>query len=138
LEFDKTSKYTKAMEVLKNISIKHIYSNKDVQTLELKGYTILTGLLDKYMPLLKLNRSEFTKLVADENIKCFISTRLIKRLSPKHIVAYKNSIEKLDKSDKEKCSLEEWYYRARLILDYISGMTDDFALNEYQTLTAMV
>jgi len=63
--------------------------------------------------------------------------RLIKRLSSKQIVAYKNDVEKLDKDDKESYILLEWYYRVRLITDYISGMTDDFALKEFQTLSAV-
>jgi len=32
----------------------------------------------------------------------------------------------------------ELYYRIRLITDYISGMTNDFELNEYQTLNALI
>ncbi len=139
LEYEKDSKYTKAIEVLQNISIKYIYSNKEKQTLELKGHKILTSLLDSYTPLLKLESNEFWDLVEDKSIKCFLSQRLIKRLSSKHIVAYKHSIEKIkyDKNSTEYL-LEEWYYRARLLIDYVSGMTDDFALDEYKNLNALV
>ncbi len=31
----------------------------------------------------------------------------------------------------------ELYARARLLIDYISGMTDQFALEEFQNLTAI-
>ena len=137
LEFDKSSKYTKAIEVLQNISVKHIYNNKDIQTLELKGYKILTSLLDSYTTLLKLDSEDFSKLIKNERIECYISMRLIKRLSAKHIVAYKTSVEKLSKEDIENYKIQEWYYRARLIIDYISGMTDDFAFDEYKTLWAL-
>jgi len=137
LEFDKESKYTKAVQVLQNISIANIYNNKDIRTLELKGYKILTGLLDSYTPLLELESEQFSKLVNNERIDCYISTRLIQRLSAKHIVAYKNSVEKLQVENSEKYKLEEWYYRSRLIIDYITGMTDDFALEEYRTLSAI-
>ena len=137
LEYDKESKYTKAIEVLQNISIKHIYNNKDIQTLELKGYKILNSLLDSYTPLLRLDIKDFQKLVNDERVDCYMSQRLIRRLSPKHIVAYKNSVEKLSRENEEKFKLEEWYYRARLLLDYITGMTDDFAFNEYKILSAL-
>lgn len=138
LEFDKESKYTKAVEVLQNISIKYIYNHKDIQTLELKGHKILTSLFENYTPLLKLSSGEFEKLVKGERVSCFISQRLIRRLSAKHIVAYKDAIEKLNKEDKERFELQEWYYRARLLIDYITGMTDDFALNEYKTLEALI
>ncbi len=137
LEFDKESKYTKAVQVLQNISIANIYNNKDIRTIELKGYKILTGLLDSYTPLLKLSDVQFQKLINNERIDCYISTRLIQRLSAKHIVAYKNAVEKISQADIEKYKLEEWYYRGRLLIDYITGMTDDFALEEYRTLTAM-
>ncbi len=138
LEYDKNSKYTKAVKVLQNISVEHIYNNKDIQTLELKGQKILSTLCENYKPLLELDSEEFEKLVHGEKISCFISQRLIRRLSSKHIVAYKDSIEKLSKDNLVKYKLEEWYYRARLIFDYISGMTDDFALNEYKTLQALI
>ncbi|WP_044418637.1 dGTPase [Halarcobacter anaerophilus] len=138
LEFDKESKYTKAVEVLQNISIKYIYNHKDIQTLELKGQKILTSLFENYTPLLKLSSDEFEKLVKQEKISCFLSQRLIRRLSSKHIVAYKDAVKSLDKEDKEKFEIQEWYYRARLLIDYISGMTDDFALNEYKTLEALI
>ena len=137
LEYDKESKYYKAIEVLQNVSVKHIYQNKDVQTLELQGYAIVNGLLDIYKPILELSSEDFAKLLADKKIDCFIAMRLIKRISSKQIVAYGNDIKTLDKENEEQYAILEWYYRVRLIIDYISGMTDDFALHEYQTLSAL-
>ena len=48
LNMIKTVKYYKAVKILQKISIKHIYQNKEVQTLEIKGYAIINGLL-KYL-----------------------------------------------------------------------------------------
>ncbi|AXH10260.1 dGTPase [Malaciobacter halophilus] len=135
LDFDKTNKYSLAIEVLQNISVKYIYNNKEKQALELKGHAILHGLLNCYKPLLELSQEDFTKLISKQRIDCFVSARLIGRLSSKHIVAYSKAIGELNKDDMEKFNLLEWYYRARLIIDYISGMTDDFALDEYRKLT---
>jgi dGTPase len=137
LEYDKQSKYYKALKVLQDISKKHIYSNKEVQTLELQAYTIVNGLFDIYKPLLELTTSDFSKLLEDEKIDCFISKRLIKRISSKQIVAYKNDIKKLNTDNIEEYNILEFYYRVRLIIDYISGMTDDFALEEYKILHAI-
>ena len=138
LEYDKESKYTKAVKVLQNISVKYIYNYKDIQTLELKGNKILTSLFERYTPLLELDCCEFEALVDAKKISCFLSQRLIRRLSSKHIVAYKDAISSLNREDSEIFQLQEWYYRARLLIDYISGMTDDFALNEYKTLEALI
>lgn len=137
LDHDTKSKYYKAIKILEKISLKYIYQNKDVQELELQGYTIVNGLLDIYKPLLELNADDFSALLKDERIDCFVSMRLIRRLSSKQIVAYQNDIKVLDKEDEERYKILEWYYRIRLITDYISGMTDDYALNEYQILSAM-
>ncbi|RXJ87192.1 dGTPase [Arcobacter sp. CECT 8985] len=137
LDFDKTNKYSLAIEVLQNISIKYIYNNKEKQALELKGHAILHGLLNCYKPILELSSEDFLKLVCKKRIDCFVSARLIGRLSSKHIVAYSKAIEELNKDDEQRFNLLEWYYRARLIVDYISGMTDDFALDEYRTLSAI-
>ncbi len=137
LDYDKRSKYYKAIEILQNISMKHIYQNAEVQTLELQGYAIINGLLNIYKPLLDLDADDFEKLTQDKSIECFISMRLIKRVSSKQIAAYKNDVKSLKKDDEQSYKILEWYYRVRLIIDYVSGMTDDFALWEYQTLTAV-
>ena len=137
LDYDKESKYYKAIKILERISSKYIYQNLEVQELELQGYTIVNGLLDVYKPLLELNTKDFEKLLNDERIDCFVSMRLIKRVSSKQIVAYQNDVKKLERESQEEYAILEWYHRVRLIIDYVSGMTDDFALHEYQVLTAI-
>jgi len=137
LEYDKESKYYKAVKILQTISTKYIYQNKDVQTLELQGYAIINGLLSVYKPLMELTCKEFEALLHDETIECFIAMRLIKRISSKQIVAYQNDVKALEGKDEESAQLLEFYYRVRLVIDYISGMTDDFALHEYKTLLAI-
>jgi len=137
LEYDKESKYYKAIKILQNISVKYIYQNIHVQTLELKAFSIINGLLDTYKPLLELDANDFTKLLNDEKIDCFIAMRLIKRISSKQIVAYKDDVKHINKDDKERYTLLEYYHRVRLVIDYISGMTDDYALEEYKILLAL-
>lgn len=137
LEYDKDSEYFKAVEILQDISMKFIYQNKEVQSLELKGYRIINTLLDIYKPLLELSSEDFLKLTKDKKINCFISMRLVKRLSSKQIVAYRKDIDMIDKENSEKYEILEWYYRVRLIVDFLTGMTDDYALEEYKELTAL-
>lgn len=134
LEYDKSHECSQAIEVLKNISYRYIYTHKQVQALEIKGYAIIQGLFDIYAPLLKLSAKEFALLLSDKRVDCAICQNLLSRLSKKHLVAYKKSISGITDIDNYK--LLEWYYRARLICDYISGMTDDYALFEHQSLSA--
>ncbi len=135
LEFDKSHECAQAIEILQKISIEHIYSNKQVQALELKGYAIIQGLFCIYEPLLKLTTEQFKILIDNGKVDCLICKNLLLRLSKKHLVAYKESILKL--KDDENYPLLEWYYRTRLLIDYISGMTDDYALHEYKSLSAI-
>jgi len=137
LEYDKESKYYKAIKILQRISTKYIYQNKEVQELELQGYSIVNGLLNLYKPLLELSANDFHALLNEEEIECFLSMRLIRRVSSKQISAYKNDEKMLDKENNERYKILEWYFRIRLLTDYISGMTDDFALKEFQVLTAL-
>jgi dGTPase len=132
LEYDKTHPLVQAIEILKNISYRHIYTNKEVQALELKGFAVIQGLFSIYKPLLKLDVKEFDKLINGEKVNSIVTKNLYSRLPKKHIIAYKTSLKDI-KNDYE---LLEYYYRNRLIIDFISGMTDDYALNEYQMLSA--
>lgn len=62
---------------------------------------------------------------------------MVHRLAKKHVKAYHKKIEEIkDEKDVEKqFEIKELYYRCRLIQDYISGMTDQFAHDEYQELS---
>ncbi|BDY12515.1 dGTPase [Hydrogenimonas cancrithermarum] len=138
LELDPTSPYGIAVDVLRNISIRHIYQHREVETLELKGHAILMGLLNLYRPILEIPAEALEKLCNDEKVDTLLAQKLFRRLPQKHIVAYQKSVESIDASMDGKCRrILEWYYRMRLLLDYISGMTDDFALKEFQELSAI-
>ena len=50
--------------------------------------------------------------------------------------AYVEAVSKLP-SDSPEFPLWEYYYRCRLLQDYISGMTDLYAWDEYRRLMAV-
>ena len=137
LEYDRNGELHRAVRVLQRVSAEHIYQNREVQTLELQGYAIVNGLFDIYKPLLMLDRGSFEALLAGGRIGCFVSMRLIRRISAKQIAAYGHDVERARKSGEGPTDLLERYYRVRLLVDYISGMTDDYALHEYQVLSAI-
>lgn len=129
-----------ALDTLKTVAIRHVFSSQEKEAPELRGYAALMGLLEIYRPILELPRREFANLEnLDEEDKHFIEYRLNRRLSQKHKAAYSRAIDKLSQgnhSPEEQNDLE-WYFRMRLILDYVSGMTDHFVLTEYQSLSAI-
>ena len=125
-----------ALLTLKWVARRHVFSQPEVETPELRGYAALMGLMDIYRPLLEMSRKEFTHIVNGEPSKHFIAQRLYHRLSGKHKEAYEEAVEALQGESEDSPALE-WYYRCRLVIDYMSGMTDNFVLDEYQCLSAI-
>lgn len=135
---------------LKNVAYEHAFSHKEVETLELQGYEIITSLFNRFGCLLKLTGGEFKDICLGQGKHFPIESRLVKRIGKKYIATYLKSLEALhdeanhsldalkmnDKGEKIHPNVSEYYLRCRLLQDHISGMTDQFALDEYQTLRA--
>ncbi|MCU8650257.1 deoxyguanosinetriphosphate triphosphohydrolase, partial [Escherichia coli] len=121
------SSYSRLLELYKNVAQKHVFSHPEVEQLELQGYRVISGLLEIYRPLLSLPLSDFAELVEKERLKRFpIESRLFQKLSTRHRLAYVEAVGKLS-SDSPEYPILEYYYRCRLLQDYISGMTDLYA-----------
>jgi dGTPase len=134
------------LETLKSVAFKHVFCAPEVQKQELQGYRIIAGLLDIYKPLLDLNRETFTAIIKKEDRTPLYQTRLCNKLSNKHLRAYQEAIKpETLKEFKSHLTTDEnlknvsddaweFYFRCRLLQDYISGMTDQFAYDEYRAL----
>lgn len=123
-------------ESLKTVATKYVFSNKEVQQKELRGYRTIQGLLDYYQPLLQLSSDEFRALMAGDRqtVKLrLIESRLVGKLPGKHKRAYQEALARLDDSRSEFVHWE-FYYRCRLMQDFVSGMTDQYAHDEYRSL----
>lgn len=112
---------------VKKYAKKNIYSHFSAEQVELAGRSVITGLLKHFGELLDLDESDFHALVNEDhsaitNRHLDYHIRLLRRIPKSYIIKYKS------KSDCEPTR------RAQLIVDYISGMTDDFALETYQIL----
>jgi len=84
-----------------------------------------------------LTREEFSELTEKDYLKGYpIETRLFHKLSTRFRLAYSEAVESLDKNPDEE-NIWEYYYRVRLLQDYISGMTDLYAWDEYRRLMAV-
>ncbi|WP_148863893.1 dGTPase [Marinobacter fonticola] len=124
------------IEAFKRVAMAHVFSVPEVETLELQGYRIISSLLEHYKPLLALSSIEFSRLVDNQTKGLLIESRLFKRLPNKHVKAY---LTLRDQRPPERIEEEVWerYCRCRLIQDMVSGMTDQFALDEFHTLSVM-
>ena len=89
------------------ISISRIYKSKDVVDIELAGHRIIGFLLDTFITAMQTPESEYSKLI-------------LSRL-PKQFQANSELI----------------YDKVMAILDFVSGVTDIFALYIYRKITGM-
>lgn len=120
------------ISTFKDVAIKYIFSTHEVETKELQGYQIISGLLQAFEPLLLCKTDKFQDMVWDRKRGGLLEARLYKRLANKHLKAYRVAIEPL--INQPDFVLLEFYYRCRLIQDHVSGMTDQYAFEEYRNL----
>ena len=115
---------------LKVFSKRHIYTNQEVQRIEIAGHKVVYELLEHFGKILQLTKDDFEYFYKNrENKKnggIDMEWRIFNQLSPRMLEAYKNSLKKSSK--------DEWFLRCRFIVDYISGMTDQSALQLYQNV----
>ena len=124
----------RVLETMKSVSRKILYTSFEAENIELTGYAVIIGILNKYKSILKMAYKDFEKLINNENIKGFdLERRLIHFIGKRYIKAYKYAMEK-NKDREENFLVKEWWLRAHLIIDHISGMTDEYALQTYQML----
>lgn len=129
---DKSEEH-RLLKTLKRVAFKYVFTHHEVEELELQGFRIINGLLDFYRPLLMMPQADFADLVRENFHKYyFIETRLLHKLSRKQRAAYSEAVAALAEHPPEERTILEFYYRARLIQDYISGMTDHYAYEEYR------
>ncbi|WP_107852005.1 dGTPase [Oceanimonas marisflavi] len=124
-----------ALQWLKAFALRHVFRRREVESLELAGFAALKGVLDAFAPLLALPATEFTGLEERRDANGQVLRRLFHRLPPRHLAAYYRDSQNapLFEHDAER----EWYFRVRLLLDFISGMTDTYVLEEYRLLCGL-
>lgn len=129
------------LAIYKRVATEKVFCHDEVEQRELQGYRILSGLLDVYRPLLSIPYADFTQLVKQKKHKGYlIETRLFNKLPSKHLIAYREAMSNVIKAKYQEHDIQLWefYYRCRLIIDYISGMTDHYAFDEYRKMNAMI
>lgn len=160
-----TDSTKKVLDALKSIARDKLYRADEVERLELSGLKVINSLLDNFGKLLRLSKEKFFLLVNGESPAgkdLDIEWRIFNRIGSAAIDTYRfgiitqgdlgreqlywKSYYKWDdtsrfeqfKSDYKSIDEElEWFYRAHMIVDYISGMTDDFALDLYKVFNGV-
>lgn len=136
------SKTAKALlKVIEEFSKRYLYCSSVVRERELVGYQVTQGILDRFGLLLDLPSKEAEALLIEKKAPNFLGMTLAATLQSflprKHIKVYKHAVAKIrERNDLEEAHADmlEWMARAHLIVDFLSGMTDDFAIVTYRRL----
>lgn len=143
--FSRGSKDVEALvlERIKKFAIDNVYKTAAAADNELAGYSILRGILNHFEPILSCNQKTVQHLMGvkltgeDEKFKANkLQKRLFALLPKRYLKVYENEVDGLAPDD-SLFNLKEWALRAHLITDYVSGMTDDFALETFQLLSGI-
>jgi len=132
------------LEILKGIARRFLYPADRVQKPFLAGLKVTHGILDEYSALLKLTEEQFAllrkawksadrKTAQEQGLETFLP--LVDGLPAHYLDVYDFTAD--DNSSQQKWGKDtwEWFCRAHLIVDYLSGMTDDFAYRTYQVIS---
>lgn len=111
----------------------YIYPNPQIEQIELTGHSVLTGLLDKLLYYAfnsdKNIRNRLKSIISKTSLRIALHTQ---EGSPTEYRYYDE--KRLREFDFEE--LDE-YGRLRLIVDFVSGMTDKYAVSLYQRLSGL-
>ncbi|MEK1907019.1 MAG: dGTPase [Pseudomonas sp.] len=120
------------VQTFKTVGAEHVFCHHEVDTLQLQGLRILQGLLDAYGALLTVDGEAFQAMLEGRGRA---DLRMLLRRLPTHLLsAYREALTQERGSD---APLWEFYHRTRLLLDFVSGLTDQLAQDEYQVLMAL-
>lgn len=128
------------LKVLKEFCREKVYRHESVQRVELAGYNAIFGLMEQTRPLLTCSRKRFNAARRHEkrdetNETILLEPKLLKLFPEKYLKAYDHQVAEVQGKQHEE--FLEWNARAHLVVDFISGMTDDFAMTSYRTLAGM-
>lgn len=119
-------------EISKKISIK-IFNSKEIVDNEIIGNRILEYLLELFTNIV-LSEERYDPTTIEGKIYNLISYnyRFIEKLNP-YKIDFKEKFNN-ESENVEKYKNDHTYDRIRMVIDFISGMTDSYALNLYKKL----
>ncbi|MGO9210341.1 MAG: dGTPase [Terriglobales bacterium] len=133
------------IKALNTFASSFLYSSTIVRNREITAQAVLSGLLDAYSSLMACERTRFEGALRGEREDSDGSpiardSSLISRVSPKYLSVYEEEVRQMEKKlrkDPGSVRVMERIHRMRLVVDYISGMTDEFAFQSFQLISGV-
>jgi dGTPase len=124
--------------VLKRFTESRVYYSRNVRQREIIAHRVIHGILDCLFVLLdhrdshRFQSAVEGKLSDRDGKRLAVAPSVASLLPRKYLAAYNASRESFEQQAYSE--IAEWGQRAHLIVDYVSGMTDRFALDTYRLL----
>lgn len=106
-------------KTLKDICYNVIFKYREINSLEITGHSVIKGLLDYYICFVFHHDKKYRKRASS-----LISESIIRVAIEECELPSGSNLDDLND-----------YYKLRVIVDFISGMTDQFALTHYQKIS---
>ncbi len=125
------------LTVLNDIARDQIYKSKLVLQNEIIGSRVLTGILDAYMPLMlasfdRLTAARDGRDIDTDERQLSVENSLCSQFPKKLLRVYDHHVKQVSHDER---SFWEPFYRMHLIVDFVSGMTDHFALDFFRLIS---
>jgi dGTPase len=106
-------------EKLMEFCVSNIFPHREVRSLELTGHSVLKGLLEYFTEFIIEGNDKYVKRGLSLISESIIRAALLENELPED-QSFKNLPD---------------YYKLRIIVDYITGMTDQYAVDQFQKLS---
>jgi len=117
---------------LGEICKEYIYNSDEVNLMEVTGNSVIVGLLNFYIEALIIKSNCLERKAFNMISKSFIYTSILECSTYSH----KKSVDIFEFNFDDFTKLNN-YYKLRIIVDFISGMTDLYALKHYQFISGL-
>ena len=113
-------------KAISNVSYKKMFSRKEIRETELTGDAVVTGLLSIVLKDMFSRDPEYRKRIAS----VISDSRL-------RLIVHESQTDLAPDEDLADFDLDilDPYFKVKLAVDWISGMTDKYAVEEYQRLS---
>lgn len=129
---------------LKDFAELKLYSSTIVRNREITAQAVLCGLLDAHRAMIECDYDRFCQILAGKRRDragrpIGRESSLAARISPKYLAVYRAALAEtgLTPTDDGPSLVKERILRIRLIVDHITGMTDEYALQSFQLVSGV-
>lgn len=131
-----SSNYYEFYKFLFKIKKSYVFNQEEIILAELQGKKIINFLLDEFLNSVLCEK--FDDFILDQTKAKDENHKIMQLISKNYIDIYKKLLDDSIKSKKELSKEEKVYYKIRVVIDQICGMSDTYAKDTYLKLNCII